>query len=113
MLPKLSFYQNFDRPWCTMVSIDFVNDSQQIKFVEKCTDWDLLMENPRFNLDEPYAHCKQGNNLFPIHAIRVIRGIILPQVSRLDYFIDCLHKGIHLSSSVIYKNISFALNFLR
>ena len=32
------FIKNFDRPWCTMVSIDFVSDSQQMKlydYVEK------------------------------------------------------------------------------
>ena len=35
---KCIFYQNFDRPWCTMVSIGFVSDSQQKKlydYVEK------------------------------------------------------------------------------
>ena len=35
---KCIFYQNFDRPWCTMVSIVFVSDSQQMKlydYVEK------------------------------------------------------------------------------
>ena len=31
---KCIFYQNFDRPLCTMVSIDFVSDSQQIKLYD-------------------------------------------------------------------------------
>ena len=66
---KCIFYQNFDRPWCKTVSIDFVNDSQQINlydYVEKRNSLDFIQIH---NICRYGNFCNGLKNVFEIAVV--------------------------------------------
>ena len=61
---KCTFYQNFDRPWCTMVSLDFVSDSQQMKqevSYEKISD--VVTLGTFCHMDQSFIN-RRGSSIF-------------------------------------------------
>ena len=65
---KCIFYQKFYRPWCTMVSIDFVSDSQQMKL------YDYDEEIPRKKSARRFRGCQEAGTVLQRYMYVTARG---------------------------------------
>ena len=89
------FYQHFDRPWCTMVSIDFVSASRQIKLYDYVEQYTFLHGEfhfshekslPFIQICERNATGKPSNPSNPVKWLQVLHHIVPSIRSRRDEF---------------------------